>query len=187
MNLLKATLSKHALPIVAAIAFSGLAALAPAANAQVVVQIGIQPVCPYGYFDYEPYSCAPMGFYGTGYFYNGIFLGVGPWARWGYGHGWGAHRFAGDGGGNYHRGGNLGRSDDANPPFRPRPQYRNPNSRPGNPGGNKPNAGSPHPSGGNRPSGGGHPTGGGGGRPSGGGHPPGGNGGGSHPHDDNKP
>ena len=34
-----------------------------------------------------------MGFYGPGYFYNGIFLGMGPWAGWGYGHGWGSHRF----------------------------------------------------------------------------------------------
>lgn len=42
-----------------------------------------------------------MGFYGPGYFYNGIFLGVGPWASWGYNHGWGDHRFSGGGGGRY--------------------------------------------------------------------------------------
>jgi hypothetical protein len=83
-------------------------ALAPAARAQVVISIGMQPVCSYGYYDYAPYACAPMGFYGSGYFYNGIFLGMGPWAGWGYGHGWGAHRFVNGGGGHYNgRGGEL--------------------------------------------------------------------------------
>lgn len=91
-------------------------ALVPAAPAQVVVDIGVQPVCQYGYYGYAPYGCAPMGYYGSGYFYNGIFLGMGPWAGWGYGHGWGDHRFSGDGGGRYHGGvGRIaygGRSDD---------------------------------------------------------------------------
>ncbi|MGA9449392.1 MAG: hypothetical protein WBV26_23340, partial [Candidatus Sulfotelmatobacter sp.] len=63
-------------------------ALVPTANAQVVISL-TPPMCSYGYYDYSPYGCAPMGFYGPGYFYNGIFLGVGPWANWGYGHGWG--------------------------------------------------------------------------------------------------
>jgi hypothetical protein len=76
-------------------------ALVPMANAQVVIGVGIQPVCSYGYYNYAPYGCAPSGFYGPGYFYNGIFLGVGPWANWGYGHGWGEHRFSGGGGGRY--------------------------------------------------------------------------------------
>ena len=76
-------------------------ALVPTAGAQVVVGIGVQPVCSYGYYNYAPYGCAPSGFYGPGYFYNGIFLGVGPWANWGYGHGWGEHRFSGGGGGRY--------------------------------------------------------------------------------------
>jgi hypothetical protein len=80
-------------------------AMAPAARAQIVVGIGIQPVCSYGYYDYAPYACSPMGFYGPGYFYNGIFLGMGPWAGWGYGHGWGRHRFVSAGGGSYHGGG----------------------------------------------------------------------------------
>jgi hypothetical protein len=53
-------------------------ALAPTANAQIVFAIGIQPVCSYGYYDYAPYACAPRGFYGPGYFYNGIFRGMGP-------------------------------------------------------------------------------------------------------------
>jgi hypothetical protein len=81
--------------------------MAPAANAQVVVNLGIQPVCSYGYYDYAPYACSPMGYYGPGYFYNGIFLGMGPWANWGYGHGWGDHRFAGGGGGSYRGGGGV--------------------------------------------------------------------------------
>jgi hypothetical protein len=62
-------------------------ALAPVAHAQISVNIGVQPVCSYGYYGYEPYACAPMGYYSSGYFYNGIFLGMGPWAGWGYGHG----------------------------------------------------------------------------------------------------
>ena len=52
--------------------------LAPAAKAQVAVEIGVPPVCPYGYYETPPYACAPVGFYGPGFFYNGIFLGVGP-------------------------------------------------------------------------------------------------------------
>ena len=83
-------------------------ALAPAAQAQIYVNIGVQPVCAYGYYDYAPYACAPYGFYGPGYFYNGIFLGMGPWAGWGYGHGWGGHRFSDGGGGSYHGGGGAG-------------------------------------------------------------------------------
>ena len=54
-------------------------ALAPAAQAQLVINIGVQPSCPYGYYGYAPYSCAPDGYYGPGYFYNGVFLGMGPW------------------------------------------------------------------------------------------------------------
>jgi hypothetical protein len=82
-------------------------ALAPSANAQISINIGVQPVCSYGYYGYAPYACAPMGYYGSGYFYNGIFVGMGPWAGWGYEHGWGGHRFAEDGGGRYH--GGIGR------------------------------------------------------------------------------
>jgi len=75
-------------------------ALTPTASAQIVIGIN-PPVCDYGYYSYQPYACAPMGFYGPGYFYNGIFLGVGPWGNWGYNHGWGGHRFSGGGGGSY--------------------------------------------------------------------------------------
>src|ERR1700691_6758246 len=92
-------------------------ALGPAASAQIEVGIGVNPpICSYGYYNYAPYGCAPSGFYGPGYFYNGIFLGVGPWANWGYGHGWVGHRFSGGGGGSYvgGRGEGGGRSYAAN-------------------------------------------------------------------------
>ena len=58
-------------------------ALAPTGNAQVQVVIGIQPTCSYGYYDYSPYACAPVGFYGPGYFYNGVLLGMGSMGRLG--------------------------------------------------------------------------------------------------------
>ena len=86
-------------------------ALAPEANAQIAISIGgPPPICSYGYYGYAPYSCAPVGYYGSGYFYNGIFLGMGPWAGWGYNHGWGSHRFVDAGGGRYTGGyhGNAG-------------------------------------------------------------------------------
>jgi hypothetical protein len=77
-------------------------ALAPKADAQIAITVGgPPPICPYGYYGYAPYSCAPVGYYGSGYFYNGIFLGLGPWAGWGYDHGWGGHRFVNAGGGRY--------------------------------------------------------------------------------------
>ena len=80
-------------------------ALVPVAKSQVAINIGVQPVCSYGYYDYSPYACAPVGFYGPGYFYNGIFLGMGPWSGWGYSHGWADHRFSSGGGGRYYGGG----------------------------------------------------------------------------------
>jgi hypothetical protein len=49
------------------------------AKAQIAIQVGPPPVCPYGYFDYPPYDCAPYGYYGPEWFPNGIFLGAGPW------------------------------------------------------------------------------------------------------------
>jgi hypothetical protein len=47
--------------------------------AQVSVNIGVAPVCPYGYFPYAPYDCAPYGYYGTDWFTGGVFIGAGPW------------------------------------------------------------------------------------------------------------
>lgn len=52
---------------------------APKAQAQVTVSIGAAPVCPYGYFDYAPYACAPYGYYGPEWFVGGVFVGAGPW------------------------------------------------------------------------------------------------------------
>ena len=67
----------------AAVAAVFLALVAPSARAQVSfgIQIGSPPVCPYGYFDYAPYNCAPFGYYGPDWFQGGLFLGAGPWYR----------------------------------------------------------------------------------------------------------
>lgn len=49
------------------------------ATAEVVVEVGPEPMCPYGYFDYEPYACAPYGYYGPEWFIGKRFIGAGPW------------------------------------------------------------------------------------------------------------
>jgi hypothetical protein len=49
------------------------------APAQVSVDIGVAPVCPYGYYDYAPYDCSPYGYYGPDFFVGGVFIGAGPW------------------------------------------------------------------------------------------------------------
>jgi hypothetical protein len=49
------------------------------ASAQVSVNIGVQPVCPYGYYEVPPYNCAPDGYYGPEWFVGGAFIGAGPW------------------------------------------------------------------------------------------------------------
>jgi uncharacterized membrane protein YgcG len=41
--------------------------------------IGPPPDCPYGYYGYYPYACAPYGYYGPAYFDGGVFIGAGPW------------------------------------------------------------------------------------------------------------
>ncbi|HEY0162128.1 MAG TPA: hypothetical protein VGB69_05580 [Edaphobacter sp.] len=48
-------------------------------EAQININIGPAPVCPYGYYDYAPYNCAPYGYYGPDWFTGGIFIGAGPW------------------------------------------------------------------------------------------------------------
>ena len=63
----------------AAVAGACLAATAPKVEAQVVVGIGAAPICPYGYYDYAPYSCAPSGYYGPEWFNGGVFVGAGRW------------------------------------------------------------------------------------------------------------
>ncbi len=52
---------------------------APKAQAQVNVEIGAAPECPYGYYDAAPYGCAPYGYYGPEWFTGGAFIGAGPW------------------------------------------------------------------------------------------------------------
>ena len=49
------------------------------ARAQIGISIGVEPVCPYGYYDFAPYNCAPYGYYGPDWFTGGIFIGAGPW------------------------------------------------------------------------------------------------------------
>ena len=62
-----------------AIAGFCFAASAPKTDAQISVSIGAAPACPYGYYDYAPYNCAPYGFYGPEWFSGGVFVGAGPW------------------------------------------------------------------------------------------------------------
>ncbi len=57
----------------------GITATAPRLQAQVGVEVGVAPDCPYGYYDVPPYACAPAGYYGPEWFVNGIFIGAGPW------------------------------------------------------------------------------------------------------------
>ena len=69
---------------------------APSAHAQPVVfgvgvgvgpvYVGPPPACPYGYYPYYPYACAPYGYYGPEWFVGGVFIGAGPWF-----HGWHGH------------------------------------------------------------------------------------------------
>src|SRR6202050_3436286 len=67
------------LALVLAILTIALLCSAPAAPAQISINIGAAPACPYGYFDYAPYSCAPYGYYGPDWFTGGVVIGVGPW------------------------------------------------------------------------------------------------------------
>src|ERR1035437_5462408 len=52
---------------------------APKIQAQVSVNIGVAPDCPYGYYDTAPYGCAPYGYYRPEWFSGGVFIGAGPW------------------------------------------------------------------------------------------------------------
>jgi hypothetical protein len=67
-----------ALVAVAGICFT---VTAPKIEAQVSVgiSVGAAPDCPYGYYDYAPYSCSPYGYYGPEWFTGGAFTGAGPW------------------------------------------------------------------------------------------------------------
>jgi len=63
----------------AAVLGAGIMAIAPRAGAQVGVEVGVAPDCPYGYYDVPPYACAPAGYYGPEWFVGGVFIGAGPW------------------------------------------------------------------------------------------------------------
>jgi hypothetical protein len=67
---------------VALSAVAGLSFLATSpktAEAQVSINIGVAPNCPYGYYETAPYGCAPYGYYGPEWFTGGAFIGAGPW------------------------------------------------------------------------------------------------------------
>jgi hypothetical protein len=74
-------MSRWMLPAVSMLVVGLMLSAAPVAPAQVSfgVNIGPAPICPYGYFDYAPYDCAPYGYYGPDWFNGGVFLGAGPW------------------------------------------------------------------------------------------------------------
>jgi hypothetical protein len=65
--------------MLAAVAGCCLTATVPKAEAQVSVNIGVAPDCPYGYYDAAPYDCAPTGYYGPEWFSGDVFVGAGPW------------------------------------------------------------------------------------------------------------
>ena len=65
--------------VLTAVAAFGIAHSAPKAAAQVAVEIGVAPDCPYGYYEYAPYNCVPDGYYGPEWFNGAGFIGVGPW------------------------------------------------------------------------------------------------------------
>jgi hypothetical protein len=65
--------------VLAAIVGMCLTIAAPKTQAQISVDIGVAPDCPYGYYDAAPYGCAPYGYYGSEWFTGGVFIGAGPW------------------------------------------------------------------------------------------------------------
>ncbi len=74
-------MNKFRLFLAAAISAIGFCAASPSAHAQISigVNIGGAPNCPYGYYDYAPYSCPPYGYYGPEGSSNGVFIGAGKW------------------------------------------------------------------------------------------------------------
>ena len=65
--------------VLTAVAGIGFVATAPKAEAQVSLNIGVAPECPYGYYDVAPYNCSPAGYYGPEWFNGEVFIGAGPW------------------------------------------------------------------------------------------------------------
>ena len=146
------------------LAFSALAVAmlggSSGAPAQVAISIGAPPVCPYGYFDYAPYDCAPYGYYGPDWFAGGLFIGAGPWFH-------GPHGFYGHVDNRYdprhgYHGPLPGRGESAFNHFHPNTAIDE-HGHPGNPGHDGGGEHAPGFSGGGHPGGGGgHPEGGGG-------------------------
>jgi hypothetical protein len=72
----------HRIKLLAATAVAGFFLLLTSpktSEAQVSVNIGVAPSCPYGYYEAPPYACAPYGYYGPEWFSGGAFIGAGPW------------------------------------------------------------------------------------------------------------
>jgi hypothetical protein len=65
--------------VLGAVAAIGFTAGGNRMQAQVAVEVGPAPECPYGYYDVPPYACAPYGYYGPEWFVGGVFIGAGPW------------------------------------------------------------------------------------------------------------
>ena len=65
--------------MLAAVAGGSFAATSQKGEAQVSINIGAAPECPYGYYDVAPYRCAPSGYYGPEWFDGEVFIGAGPW------------------------------------------------------------------------------------------------------------
>ena len=57
--------------LAAAVAGMFVAVATPKSQAQVSINIGVAPDCPY--------NCVPDGYYGSEWFNGGVFIGVGPW------------------------------------------------------------------------------------------------------------
>jgi hypothetical protein len=72
-------MSRTRILVLAAVAGMFLAATTLKTEAQVGVNVAVAPDCPYGYYDYSPYSCVPDGYYGQEWFHGGVFIGAGPW------------------------------------------------------------------------------------------------------------
>ena len=81
--------------MLAAVAGICFTATAPRVQAQVSVSIGVEPSCPYGYYDVAPYGCAATGYYGPEWFNGGTFIGAGPWFH-------GANNFRGNVNNSFH-------------------------------------------------------------------------------------
>jgi hypothetical protein len=71
----------HGMKSLAFVALAGICFIAtpPKTEAQISINIGGAPNCPYGYYDYAPYNCAPVGYYGPEWFQGGAFIGAGKW------------------------------------------------------------------------------------------------------------